>query len=140
MTEEFYINGQLVDTEDVEIVRTYKTPFFSDVTQLKNDGTLSIKLPKTARNTAVFEACFRTDFLSDLPYDFLYADYYFNGLPIFLNAEVRILNVDEFIEIQCVYGVNREMLLPLFESKLNDFGIVTGWIVNWNKTDMFIPY
>ena len=37
MIDELYINGVLADIENVGITRQYKTPFFSDINQIKND-------------------------------------------------------------------------------------------------------
>lgn len=138
MIEELYINGILADIEDVDIVRNYFSPFFSDVTELFNDGTQTVKLPLTATNRAIFEHCDRADFVSDIPYDYLYADYWYDGLQIFKHAEVKILSVDdEYIEVQFVYGIDKSQITGLFGTKLNELTTITGWVVNWNKTDMF---
>jgi hypothetical protein len=108
-----------------------------------NDGTQTVKLPLTATNAAIFEHCYREDFVSDIPYEIQRADYYYDGLPIFQNAEVKILGTEgDYIEVQFVYGVNRETISPLFDKKLNEFTIddlqiyYDDWVLNWQKSNV----
>ena len=148
MTEELYlyknvdgvISGYtLMDIENVDIVRVYTSPYFSDIERLKNEGTFTIKLPTTAVNKAFFEYLHRPDILSQIPYDYIYADYFYNGRQIFKGAEVKFLSFSDNYEIQCVWGVNRLKYLPLFEKKLNEIGFngttitESDWVVRWDK-------
>lgn len=137
------VNYTLVDIDKVDIVRTYTSPYFRNVEELKTDGTYTIKLPHTTTNKAFFDYCHRLDMNSSKPYDFLYADYYYNGMVVFLNAEVRILDTVSNYEIQCIYGVNRKKYIHLFDNKLNEIVVdgvyitTANWIINWNRVDMF---
>ena len=54
MIDELYIDGQIIDIEDVDIVRKYTTPFFSDVQTWRNNSTYTVKLPLSTRNIAFF--------------------------------------------------------------------------------------
>lgn len=141
MIEELFINGSQVDIENVDIVRRYISPYFGDVTKLKNNGTYTVKLPLTINNNAIFEHCTRPDMATTKPYTILRANYYYEGFPIFLNAETKVLGFEkDFIEVQFVYGVNREVYLPLFNNYLNEIQtngttiLDADWIVNWKTS------
>ena len=138
MIEELYINGKSVDIETVDIVRRYLSPYFQDVNALMNDSTYTIKLPMTEKNMAAFGYMNREDMNTSIPYDFLRADYYVNGLPIIVNGQARVLDVSQSIDIQITYGINRAKYAPLFKRKLNEITVRGGitsddWIVNWNR-------
>ncbi len=143
-----YLSGGAKQSVDIDsefnIVRNYTTPYFKDATQVINDGTYSVKLPITENNAAIFWYLDREDMATSIPYDYLYADYFVDGLTIFTNAEVKVLSVDEdFIEVQFVYGISRNTYLPLFETKLNEIPYsvtYANWVVDWNRSDMFVPY
>ena len=142
MIEELYINGKAVDIETVDIVRRYLSPYFQDVNSLSNDSTYTIKLPMTEKNMAAFGYMNREDMNTSIPYDFLRADYYVNGLPIIVNGQARVLEVSQSIDIQITYGINRAKYAPLFKRKLNEITVRGGitsddWIVKWNKYEMF---
>lgn len=131
-------NKQLVDTDKFEIVRIRKTPYFN--IELKQDGSYGTVLPLTEKTRALFGYCEGADMNTSIPYDYLYADYYVDSMPIFTDAEVRILdpNNEDGIEVQFVYGVNREKYLPLFEKKLNEIAangttvLESDWIAKWD--------
>ena len=140
MIEELFINGSQVDIEKVDIVRRYISPYFGDVTKLKNNGTYTVKLPLTINNSAIFEHCFRPDMFTVKPYTILRADYYYEGFPIFLNAETKVLGYEQgFIEVQFVYGVDREEIIDIVDTKLNEIALNEiiifndEWIIDWNK-------
>ena len=146
MIDELYIDGQIIDIEDVDIVRKYTTPFFSDVQTWKNNSTYTVKLPLTTRNIAFFELCFREDMTSDIPYDVHYADYYVDGFPIFEHAETKFLGTEEgYIEVQFVWGIAREKYLSLFEGYLNQIPfdgvnvVESDWVSVWNKMNVENP-
>ena len=142
MIRQLIISGVEMDIADVEIVRTYRTPFFTDVEELRNDHTYTVNLPITPKNMAVFGYANREDMYTTKPYDYLYADYYVDGLIIFRNAECRLLAVSDTFEVEFVYGVNRGKYLPLFSRKLNEIRpngttiLEDDWIVNWNRGDL----
>jgi len=131
-----------VDIKDTSIVRSYKTPYFSDANSVLSDTTKTITLPQTERNSEVMEYLHHADMNTDFPYKYHYADYFQNGMQIISGGRVNVL---ADFEIQIVYGVNREKYLPLKEKKCNEI-VVNGttilesdWLVNWNKIDMFVP-
>lgn len=138
MIRQLIISGVEMDIADVEIVRTYKTPFFTDVEQLRNDYTYTVNLPFTPKNMAVFGYANREDMFTAKPYDFLYADYYVDGLVIFRNAECRLLGITDTFEVEFVYGINRKKYMPLFSRKINEIRpngttiIEDNWVVEWN--------
>lgn len=152
MTEELYINGTLMDIENVDIVRKYISPFFSDVNILRNNGSYTVKLPPTATNLKAFGLSDRLDMFSDIPYQVNTANYYYDGFPVFENAETILIGVadDGFIEVQFTWGLSKSKYLPLFEKKLNEIVpngttiLESDWIVQWYKgngidTGMFTP-
>lgn len=155
MTEELYINGTLMDIENVDIVRKYISPFFRDVNILRNNGSYTVKLPPTATNLKAFGLSDRLDMFSDIPYQVNTANYYYDGFPVFENADCILIGVaeDGFIEVQFTWGLSKSKYLPLFEKKLNEIvpNGTTGttiaeddWIVQWDKgngidTGMFTP-
>jgi len=146
MIEELYIDGNLIDIEDVGIVRKYTTPFFSDVQTWINNSTYTVKIPLTTNNKAFFELCFREDMTSDIPYDVHYADYYVNGFPVFEQAETKFIGTESgYIEVQFVWGIAREKYLSLFNGYLNEIPfdgvnvIEDDWVSVWNKTNVENP-
>ena len=141
MIKELYIDGYLVDVDDnFSIVRQLSSPFFSDVTQLKNNGSYSTKSPETQNNSFIMDYLEREDADTTFPYRVHMANYYEDSFPIFENAEVRV--IDAF-ELQFVWGLNRGKYLPLFTRKLNEIVpngttiLESDWVVAWNKDDMF---
>lgn len=148
MIKELYIDGYLVDIDDnFSIVRQYSSPFFSDVTQLKNNGSYSTKIPETQNNSFIMDYLEREDADTTFPYRGHVANYYVDSFPVFENAEVRV--IDAF-ELQFVWGLNRGKYLPLFTRKLNEIVpngttiLESDWVVPWKKrngvdTGMFTP-
>ena len=142
MTEELYINGTLMDIENVDIVRKYISPFFRDVNILRNNGSYTVKLPPTATNLKAFGMSDRLDMFSDIPYQVNTANYYYDGFPVFENADCILIGVaeDGFIEVQFTWGLSKSKYLPLFEKKLNEIvpnGTTireTDWVVEWKKS------
>ena len=117
MIKELYIDDYLVDIDDnFSIVRQYSSPFFSDVTQLKNNGSYSTKIPETQNNSFIMDYLEREDADTTFPYRGHEANYYVDSFPVFENAEVRV--IDAF-ELQFVWGLNRGKYLPLYTRKLN---------------------
>lgn len=144
MTEELYINGTLMDIENVDIVRKYISPFFRDVNILRNNGSYTVKLPPTATNLKAFGLSDRLDMFSDIPYQVNAANYYYDGFPVFENADGILIGVaeDGFIEVQFTWGLSKSKYLPLFEKKLNEI-IPNGttilesyWVVEWKKSNV----
>lgn len=140
MIKELYIDGYLVDIDDnFDIVRQYSSPFFSDVSQLKNNASYSTKIPDTENNRFVMDYLFREDSDTTFPYRVHKANYYVNSFPVFENAEVRV--IDDF-ELQFVWGLNRGKYLPLFEKKLNEIVpnettiLSSDWYVTWKKANV----
>ena len=146
MIRQLIISGVEMDIADVEITRTYRTPFFTNVEQLRNDHTYTVNLPFTPKNMAVFGYANREDMFTTKPYDFLYADYYVDGLVIFRNAECRLLGVSDTFEVEFVYGINRQKYLPLFSRKINEIRpngttiLEDDWIVEWNPVTGGMSY
>ena len=143
MNKELYINGSLVDINEVNIIRKYTSPFFSDATTVFKNGTYTVQLPMTVTNCNIFGYSNREDVYSPIPYIKLTADYYVNGLPIFENAECILLQVTEFFEVQFTYGIDKGLYSTLFTKKCNEITAngttITedDWLVNWTKADMF---
>jgi hypothetical protein len=144
MTEELYINGTLMDIENVDIVRKYISPFFRDVNILRNNGSYTVKLPPTATNLKAFGLSDRLDMFSDIPYQVNAANYYYDGFPVFENADCILIGVaeDGFIEVQFTWGLSKSKYLPLFEKKLNEIVpngttiLESDWIVEWKKSNV----
>lgn len=140
MIKELYIDGYLVDVDDnFSIVRQKSSPFFSDVTQLKNNGSYSTKIPETQNNSFIMDYLEREDADTTFPYRGHVANYYVDSFPVFENAEVRV--IDAF-ELQFVWGLNRGKYLPLFTRRLNEIVpngttiLESDWVVPWKKSNV----
>lgn len=140
MIKELYIDGYLVDIDDnFSIVRQLTSPFFSDVTQLKNNGSYSTKIPETQNNSFIMDYLEREDADTTFPYRGHTANYYEDSFPVFENAEVRV--IDAF-ELQFVWGLNRGKYLPLFTRRLNEIMpngttiLESDWVVPWKKSNV----
>ena len=143
MTKELYINGILIDIKEINIIRKYTSPLFSDCTNVYKDGTYDLTVPKTQNNLAALGYFDRTDSQSDIPYKRNTASYYVNGLPIFENADCHVLSDLIDIDLQFTWGISRAKYIPLFTKKCNEIKpngttiLSSDWTVTWNKTDMY---
>ena len=142
IVEQLFIDGKEVDIKDTQIVRKYTTPYFSDVSKVFIDTTQTITFPQTERNKAVMEYLHEADMSTDFPYTIHRADYIVDGMQLIRNGEVKVLG--DF-EIQIVYGIDREVYLPLKETKLNEINpngttiLESDWIVDWNYDTVTNP-
>lgn len=126
----------LADIDDsVNVVRNYKTPFFTELKDLQNDGTLTVKLPKTSKNLDFFGYIDRNDFdvnaLDSSPYIKIYSDHYVNGYKIWEKAECNVLACIDNIEVQFIWGIDSNFYKALSNKKLTEFS-TTDFIIEWN--------
>lgn len=105
MTRALYIDDQRVDLPDgVRFQLTFEIADFGEL-KPRGSGSNTIKLPKTPRNTSIFENCNFVQVDSKFPYLVHSAYYYEDGWLIFSDATVYMLAITQTdFEIQCVWG------------------------------------
>lgn len=105
MVRELYIDNQRVDLpDDVRFQLTFEIADFGEL-KPRGSGSSTIRLPKTPRNTDIFENCNFVQVASDYPYALHSAYYYEDGWLVFNDATVYMLSItDKDFEIQCTWG------------------------------------
>lgn len=105
MTRELYIDNQRVDLpDDARFQLTFQIADFGEM-KPRGSGSNTIRLPKTPRNTDIFDNCNFVQAASDYPYLLHSAYYYEDGWLVFNDATVYMLAItDTDFEIQCVWG------------------------------------
>ena len=123
MTRELFIDNQRVDLpDDVRFQLTFEIASFGEL-KPRGSGSNTIRLPKTPRNTAIFDNCNFVQVDSDYPYVLHSAYYYEDGWLVFNDATVYMLAITQTdFEIQCVWGNATEIR----RLKGLDMGDVTG--------------
>lgn len=123
MTRELYIDNQRVDLPaDARFQLTFQIADFGEL-RPRGSGSNTIRLPKTPRNTAIFDNCNFVQVASDFPYVLHSAYYYEDGWLVFNDATVYMLAItDTDFEIQCTWGNAPE----ISRLKSLDMGNVNG--------------
>ena len=140
MIDELYINGVSIDVKNIQIPYNRTSPYFSDVTRLKNDASYTVKIPPTKNNLLAFGYSSLAEMNSDFPYKIHKATAYEYGYLVFKDAEVKMLESDtDDISIQFVWGYDRNRYKKFFETKLNEIEfngtsiLESDWVSVWNK-------
>lgn len=105
--ERLYIDNELVDINaDTRITMDIRSNLFRSITDLANNSTLSIRLPKTARNQRIFEHVDLVQSTGDFAYNGHYVRYVRNGVELIPYGDVTVLRVtDTAIEITIRWGL-----------------------------------
>lgn len=94
MTRELYIEGQLVDlAPDTNITLEYIGNVLGDIGKINLSRSYTVKLPKTARNSAILDSPGIPAHESGSIRRFFDADYYQNGTRIIRDAKAYLIGV-----------------------------------------------
>lgn len=106
--ERLYIDNELVDINaDTRITMDIRSNLFRSITDLANNSTLSIRLPKTARNQRIFEHADLVQSTGDFAYKGHDVSYIRNGVNLIKYGNVTVLRVtDTAIEITIRWGLS----------------------------------
>lgn len=128
------INGVITDiTESVNINLSYKSPIFGDLQKLSANTSLTIKLPLTAQNRALFQNVNLLGVQHALPYDYVRVDYEEDGLIIIDNGVGYIHNIGESIDLSVVFG-GLASFTNIKDAKLNEMPIpVEEGQIDWGS-------
>ena len=81
--ERLYVDNELVDINaDTRITMDIRSNLFRSITDLANNSTLSIRLPKTARNQRIFGHVDLVQSTGDFAYNGNYVIYVRNGVEL----------------------------------------------------------
>ena len=106
--ERLYIDNELVDINaDTRITMDIRSNLFRSITDLANNSTLSIRLPKTARNQRIFEHVDLVQSTGNFAYKGHDVTYIRNGVGLIKYGNVTVLRVtDTAIEITIRWGLS----------------------------------
>jgi len=135
MRRELYINGRLADIDGVAIPLTFACSEIADLSGVSGNYSLTVKLPLTGPNILIA-------YFANLPNTSPAAlwngykttgSYFVDGVPIFQNADVRLLSSEKTIDVQITFG-NLTWLDVLANIKLKDIvsEFFTAFQYNWN--------
>jgi len=132
MRRELYINGRLADIDGVAIPLTFACSEIADLSGVSGNYSLTVKLPLTGPNILIA-------YFANLPNTSPAAlwtgykttgSYFVDGVPIFQNADVRLLSSEKTIDVQITFG-NLTWLEYLGNYKLKDY-VNIDQIPDWN--------
>jgi len=135
MRRELYIDGRLADIDGVAIPLTFACSEIADLSGVSGNYSLTVKLPLTGPNILIA-------YFANLPNTSPAAlwtgykttgSYFVDGVPIFQNADVRLLSSEKTIDVQITFG-NLTWLDVLANIKLKDIvsEFFTAFQYNWN--------
>jgi len=135
MRRELYIGGRLADIDGVAIPLNFACSEIADLSGVSGNYSLTVKLPLTGDNIMIA-------YFANLPNTSpaalwtgykTTASYFIDGVPIFQDADVRLLSTEKTIDVQITFG-NLTWLDVLANIKLKD--IVSEYVdeyqPNWN--------
>ena len=104
--ERLYIDDVLVDVgKDTNITLSLVSNLFSDISKMSGNASYTIKLPRTAKNSAVFMYSDRVDSRSTMAYIMHKARFYRNGVEIFRDADCTLQSASaDGFEVVIVWG------------------------------------
>ena len=105
MTEQLYLNRELVDIIPNSISRTLQVNEVGKITQRQASYSDTISLPRTERNVKILEYLGVIGNTSRKPYSTIRADYVVNGLYLVENGIAIIQETDEFFSVNIFDGV-----------------------------------
>lgn len=134
MRKELFLNGQSVDLpNDFRIGLNFGCSDVSNLNNINSDYSSTIKLPNTTKNNRIIElSCYPVSG-SVLPYNYVAASYYINGVPIFENGRAVISEQFDGISINLFWSVFSR-LKDLESLKLTDLNIAEGFLNNYKST------
>lgn len=105
MMQELLFNGQKVDMlPDEAVTLQYRSNLLSDIDKITSSNSLTIRLPKTARNSIIFNFA-DTLFTSGIERKWYNAVYSRNGVQL-INGKAALLSADrEAYEVCLVWGI-----------------------------------
>jgi hypothetical protein len=135
MRRELYINGRLADIDGVSIPLNFACSEIADLSGVSGNYSLTVKLPLTGNNIliAYFANLPNVTPAALWPGYKTTGSYFIDGVPIFQNADVKLLSAEKSIDIQITFG-NLTWLDVLANIKLKDIvsELGAGSQLNWN--------
>lgn len=131
MRRELYINNILADIDNVSIPLNFACSEIGDLSGVSGNYSLTVKLPLTSNNIMIA-------YFANLPNTTpgslwdgyrTTGSYFIDGIPIFQNADVKLLSTEKTIDVAITFG-NLTWLDILENVKLKD--IWTGPAISWN--------
>lgn len=145
MSERLYLNGELVDMISKPITRKIQIGEIGDVSSRKSSYSYSHNLPRTSRNTRIFDMLGVSGNTSRKPYENIVANYVVDGITLVSNGYVVIDSTGEYFEINIYNGIidltERLKGLKLSDLELSDFDHVLtsqGYIDSFSNTEGYI--
>jgi|GEM_PF-311056 hypothetical protein len=106
MTEELHINEQPADTSvNTSMTLNFKSNIFGDLSKITASNSLTIKLPKTARNRVLLDNPTAPSYSSSFPYRRHPARYLRNGVEVIKTAYLVLLPSGAEYETALYWGV-----------------------------------
>ena len=145
MSERLYLNGELVDMISKPITRKIQIGEIGDVSARKSSFSYSHNLPRTSRNTRIFDMLGVSGNTSRKPYENIVANYVVDGITLVSGGYVVIDSTGEYFEINIYNGIidlaERLKGLKLSDLELSDFDHIltsTNYINSFSNTEGYI--
>jgi hypothetical protein len=135
MRRELYINGRLADIDGVSIPLNFACSEIADLSGVSGNYSLTVKLPLTGNNIliAYFANLPNVTPAALWPGYKTTGSYFIDGVPIFQNADVKLLSTEKSIDVQITFG-NLAWLDVLANIKLKDIvsEFIDPYVFDWN--------
>jgi uncharacterized protein (TIGR02145 family) len=135
MRRELYINGRLADIDGVSIPLNFACSEIADLSGVSGNYSLTVKLPLTGNNIliAYFANLPNVTPAALWPGYKTTGSYFIDGVPIFQNADVKLLSTEKSIDVNITFG-NLAWLDVLSNIKLKDIvtEFIDPYVFDWN--------
>jgi hypothetical protein len=135
MRRELYINGRLADIDGVSIPLNFACSEIADLSGVSGNYSLTVKLPLTGNNIliAYFANLPNVTPAALWPGYKTTGSYFIDGVPIFQNADVKLLSTEKSIDVNITFG-NLAWLDALANIKLKDIvsEFIDPYVFDWN--------
>lgn len=140
MREQIFINGEEADLgEGTRTTLNFKSNFLGDVSKIEASNSLSINLPRTMRNDAIFQNAGIPARGSALPYRKWPAKYFRDGVEVIPVGMCVLLDVSDSYNIALYWGT-----MSNFESWADgdstlqqlDYSVVPGSSYTWGEEEL----
>lgn len=144
MTEELYVEGKKIDLLPNSITRTLQINDMGEANNRQSSFSQTIKIPRTAKNVAIFQFLGVSGNISNSPYRRLKAIYLVNGIKL-ADGYMQIKGTSEYFEgvvydglVDLQEKLQGKTLSDLDYSDMNHYLSMPNYIDSWSNTSGYI--
>ena len=139
--QQLFIDGQLADLADnTEVTLVHESNILNGAASFKSNHSLTIKLPATVRNKAIFYHADLVQSMAGKAYQWHTAEYHRNGVPVITDGKCCILEATpEGFQVSLIWGMKGAVDAVLGgDGTLAD--IETDAAIEFHATPQLTPY